>query len=324
MNTTEWNSTLNTTFQGINSTNNSCSELFDSITEVLNPEWFKSILVTTGVSGILLNFMVIQTIKACGLVQNQSVRLLMYFSMVDIISSLNNIIRFVFSKNEHLVSCQAAQFLHVMGLFSIHSSIYMFAVTALDRYFKVCYMEEYERKFTPIRFKISLAWYLLLITLQTFMAGYFNLKYYIGYGSKYTISINITVVVLTDFLYARSIILLRRYKKVNEAVAENIQNIILTTEICLYLFGLNQVYMLAASIIFRMQILTPSQKIVGRQLATLLPCLTGLINAIYFFAMNKAAKEDIKLRLRYWRQEYFFWIPNTRVSMEPSNEQIQK
>ena len=302
------NLALNHTINNITSTteDDRCKSLIENITVMTeHSTWFLVLLLSFGILGIFANCLVIRAIVVLGQNQNQSIRLLMYLSMVDILSALNNILRFFFANYPQLVTCHVARFIHIIGVFSIYSSIYMFSVTALDRYFKVHYLENYEEKFTPIRFRFAIAGYALAIVIQTTLATYFSLTYYIGYGSSYATPLNIVVFLSMTILYTKSTLQLRRYKKVNENLAENIQNIIKITQIYLYLFALYPVYIMATAVMLRLKILTKSEEIFTKQIATLIPCVIGSINAIYFFLMNKEAKNDIRLYLRYLRRTYF-------------------
>ena len=289
-----------------NATFNKCFSIIQSVTNVTTNRalWFQVLILSFGIFGLVANYLVIRSIIVLRQSQNQSIRLLMYLSMMDMLSAVNNILRFSFTKLAHLVTCPVAQFIHIISLFSIFGSIFMFAVTAIDRYFKVHYLAEYEQKFTPLRFRIALAWYFLLTLLQTIVAGYFNITYYVGYGSSYTNPINIAVILITGALYAKSTHQLRKYKRVNENLVENIQNIINITQIYVYLFTIYPVYILIISTLLRMKILTKPQEVVGKQIAIQLPCIAGSINAIYFFLINKEAKDDLILYLRYLKRTY--------------------
>ena len=137
------------------------------------------------------------------------------------------------------------------------------------------------------------------------MTVYLSLTYYIGYGSSYTSPLNITVILLTAILNVKSALRLRRYKQLNGELAKNIQNIIKITQIYFYLFGLYPIYMLMTALLLRMKTLTRSEEIITKQIATLVPCMAGSINAIYFFLINKEAKDKIKLYLRFLKRTYY-------------------
>ena len=276
--------TMNNTSSNLTKEDSRCLLLIENVTVMTeHTAWFQVLLLSFGVLGVFANCLVIRAIVVLGQNQNQSIRILMYLSMVDILSALTSILRFIFAKFSHLVTCNVAGFMHIITIFSIYSSIYMFTVTAIDRYFKVHYLEDYELTFTPIRFQITLAWYALITLLQTTLSVYFSFTYFMGYGSSYTLLINIAVILLTSILYAKSTFQLRRYKRMNENLAENIQNIIKITQIYLYLFALYPIYMLTVVLMLRLKILTQSEEIFTKQIATLVPCMAGLINAIYFF-----------------------------------------
>ena len=267
-----------------------CQSLIESIITVSSQViWFQTLLITLGIVGIIANYLVIRAIVVLRQNANQSIRLLMYLSMIDMSSSFNNIIRFLFGRQPQWVNCHVARFIHIFGLWTIYSSIYMFAITALDRYFKI-YMDDYEQKFNPVRFRVAMVCYLILTCLQTTMAAYFNLTYYVGYGATYTTTLNIIIVLLTAILYVKSTIQLKKYKRENESFAESIQSIINITQIYVYLFMINPVCLLIISFMIRQKFLTPFQENMTKQIATILPSITGSINAIYFFLTNKEAK----------------------------------
>ena len=288
-------------------TDKRCQSLIGNVTVISDhtTTWFQVLLLPFGVIGIFANYLVIRAIVVLGQNQNQSIRLLMYLSMVDILNAVTNILRFIFANFSNLVTCHVAGFLLILGTFSIYSSIYMFAMTAIDRFFKVHYLEDYQQTFTPVRFRITLAWYAIITIIQTVMTVYFSLTHYIGYGSSYTTPITIVVILVTTILYAKSTLQLRRYKRLNENLAENIQNIIKITQIYHYLFAIYPVYVLTVSVLLRMKILAQTEEIITKQIATLVPCMAGSINAIYFFLINKEAQDEIKLYWRYLKRTYF-------------------
>ena len=304
-------------------TSHNCQSVIEAITSMTEQAtWFSVSLISFGIFGILINCMVIRAIIVLGQTQNQSIRLLMYLSMIDISNSLHNILRFIFAEYSHLVTCPVAQFLHIFGIFSIYSSVCMFAVTAIDRYFKVYYLEDYERTFTPVRFRITLVWYAILTLLQTFMATYFNLTYYVGYGYFYTKPANIVVILLAAILYVKSTLKLKRYKEVNKTIGENIQNFIKITQVYLYLFGIYPVYLAIASFMIRLRVFSRSQETVIKQIGTLAPCVAGTVNAIYFFLINKEATADVKLYLIYLKREYWCFQSRQIDAHELQDRQI--
>ena len=246
-----------------------------------------------GCFGLLANAFVIFIIKTTRQLQNQSIKLLMYLSCVDFYSSIIALIRIPLFIHAKRLSCAGIGWMYFFTLVSIYSTNYLFALTGLDRFLRIKYLDEYNTKFTPLRFRITIYWYFALVIILPTVSAYLNSKHYIGYASKYVLTFNILLVLTTVIFYALSIFKLRRLRKFNQVISDATQNILNVTKVYLYLFigctGGTLCYQLILSR-FSWTRVRPEIMV---NVIRLLPTIQGSINAMAFVIIHPLARRYV-------------------------------
>ena len=254
---------------------------------------FISLYASFGIFGLLLNGFVIQIIKATKQSQNQSIKLLMYLSCVDLVSSIIALGRIPLFVNGEKTSCRTLSWTYFLSLLSIYASNYLFALTGFDRFLRIKYLEDYNQYFTCRRFRVIMAWYVFLTILQSGIGAYFNSKHHIGYASSYVMPINIIVVIITILFYALSIYKLRQLRKTNQAISDATKSVLKVTKIYLYLFVCSTGATLIYQVVLNRLTLSRLQPLIMQNVIILLPTILGCINAVAFLVLNPHAKRYI-------------------------------
>lgn len=254
-----------------------------------------------GCFGLPANAFVIFIIKTTRQSQNQSMKLLMYLSCVDLYSSVIALIRIPLFIHAEQLSCTGLRWSYFFTLISFYATNYLFALTGLDRFLRLKYLDEYDAKFTPLRFRITLYWYFALIIILPTVTTYLNTQYYIGYASRYVLPFNIILVITTVIFYALSIFLLRRLRKFdNEVISDATQNILNVTKIYFYLFigftGGTVCYLIILSRLSWIR-LRPGIMV---NIMRLLPTILGSINAIAFVVIHPLARRYVAAQTSHW------------------------
>eukprot|EP00111_Clytia_hemisphaerica_P011360 TCONS_00033264-protein len=267
-----------------------------------------------GCFGLLANTLVIFLINTVRLLQNQSMKLLMYLSIVDLYSSAIALIRIPLFINAKKLSCAGLTWSYFFMLVSFYSTDYLFALTGLDRFLRIKYLENYGTKFTPLRFRITFCWYCFFVIGIPFVTTYFNAQHSIGYASKYVLPVNGFATVLTIVLYGLSIYQLRRLRKLNQVISDAIENILKVTIVYLYLFGA------FVGGIASYQVILGRSKSLGFRPETmfnvtrLLPSVLGSLNAVAFVVIHPLARRYVA------STRFFAWIYTSNRVGEANNE----
>ena len=257
-----------------------------------------------GVFGIFINTVVVFIIYKTNQIRKRSIRLLAYLSVVDVFSSIVCISRGVVALYVNTVSCTVLKWGYYLLLLSVYASGYLFSLVGLDRYLKIKYLEEYEVKFTNKKFIICLVWYIVLVVAQATVGAVCNWDNYIGYAGKYTTPLNLIEVFVSIFLFVVSTVKLFKYKRSNPSISVTLKSHIKYTNIYMVLFFITQGYSVFYQIILNISTLNSTQVIILQNFISLVPSITGWINAIIFLCINGLSRRYLKLLL----------LPSNRVS----------
>ena len=217
----------------------------------------------------------------------------MYLSCVDFYSSIIALIRIPLFIHAKRLSCAGLGWSYFFTLISFYSTNYLFALTGLDRFLRIKYLETYDTKFTPLRFRITFCWYCALVIAMPCISTYFNAQHSIGYASKYVLPVNALFTVLTILFYGLSIYQLRRLRKLNQVISDAIKNILNVTIIYMYLF-----VAFTGGISFYQFILGRSKSFGLRpesmfNVIRLLPSVAGSLNAVAFVIIHPLARRYV-------------------------------
>ena len=188
----------------------------------------------TGLLGIIINSIVILLIVVTKQRRIQSIRLLMYLSCVDIFTSFVVFIRVFGAIPGFKHSCMLPSIYYFFQILSVYMSMYLFALTGLDRYLRIKYLEEYPNVFTKKRFQLVMAIYVSISLVQAIVSGILNTTNYIGYAFIYTVPVNVLVLITVFILYFLSILKLREYQRKGTNISEAIKSIMKITKVYLY------------------------------------------------------------------------------------------
>ena len=243
--------------------------------------------VITGVIGIITNSTVVLLICKTRQLKNQSIRLLMYLSYVDIFTSSVLIFR-VFTGSEG--TCYRTSIYYYVWISSTYLSLYLFQLTVIDRYLRIKYLEEYPNVFTKSRFHSVIGFYLFTSIVHAIVVGVLNTTNYIGYAFKFSFPVNALGFITIFIFYFLSILKLKEYQRMNRNISEATKGIVRITKVHLYLFVSKIVVLIGTQGLMR----TMSDGILLetiRRGIVVWPSIVGTINAIVFIIINPPSRE---------------------------------
>ena len=241
------------------------------------------LFVVTGITGIIVNSIVILLIVKTNQLKNQSIRLLMYLSCVDIFNSTVLIVR-VFTGFER--TCYGNAIYFFLRRISICLLLYLFLLSVVDRYLQIKYLDEYPNVFTKNRFRLTIGLYIIISVAQAIVIGFLSTKNYIAYSFWLVFPVNALVSITVITLYFLSILKLKEYQRTNRNISEAIKGTVRITKVYLYLFVATVVVLITTQALKRT--IEPSGVLFKtiRKCTMILPSIVGTINAIAFVIIN--------------------------------------
>ena len=152
------------------------SQQFCERTEETISETYYPLYGVVGILGMVINSIVILFIVVTKQLRIQSIRLLMYLSCGDIFTSFVTFMRVFGTISGFKPTCTLMAAYYFFRLLSGYMTIYLYALTGLDRYLRIKYLEEYSNVFTKKRFKFVMVLYLLICLEQSIATGMLNTK----------------------------------------------------------------------------------------------------------------------------------------------------
>ena len=207
------------------------SQQFCETVEETISDTYHSFYGVVGFLGIVVNSTVILFIVVAKQFRIQSIRLLMYLSCVDIFTSFVTFLRVFGAISGFKHNCMLLTAYYFFRLLSTYMTLYLSALTGLDRYLRIKYLEEYPNVFTKRRFKFVMVLYLLICLAQTIAAGILNTKNHVGYAFKYTVPVNVLVFIAVFIFYFLSILKLKEYQKTGTNISEATKGIVKITKV---------------------------------------------------------------------------------------------
>lgn len=119
-----------------------------------------------------LNSLVLYVITKTRQWNNQSVRLIFFVSCADILWAwLGNVTHAIYVLVCHLLStCQIRVFILAVTNMATYTSLDFIVLVGLDRFLHIYYLNDYNSKFSPARFRKVLIGFLVIMLLQS-LAG---------------------------------------------------------------------------------------------------------------------------------------------------------
>ena len=269
------------------------SQQFCERAEETMSETYYPIYGVVGFLGIVVNSMVILLIIVTKQLRIQSIRLLMYLSCVDVFTSLVTLLRAfgVFPGFKH--NCLLLATYYFFILLSGYMTFFLFALTGLDRYLRIKYLEEYSNVFTKKRFDFVMVLYVIVSLTQTIVTGVLNTQNYVGYAFKYTVPVNILVFITVFIFYFLSISKLREYQNAGTNISEATKSIMKITKVYLYLFAFTFGMLVVFQTLHTVIVSTRIQTQIFKNLFGLWPSIMGIINGIAFIIINPPTRNLI-------------------------------
>lgn len=271
-----------------------CLQIFAKADSISSP--IKNLLAwiffTVAVFGIMINsFLVLLIQKRRRFHKNQSIRLIMYLSLVDIYSCVFlNVAYICFLWHKTTMPCSVIVFLYGVSRFAMYSTAYMALMTGLDRFLHIAYLNEYSTVYTKFRFKLSLVGYFMLVLTVTVVTTVTNTRKGLGAAGKYTSPVNIILVALTILMYLLSVYTMQKHKKDNIKLSRTSQRVVRIALVYLILFiVLHGVLGLYQMLFIRYWKHKAEDEISSVMwfIVLLLPSLGGIVNAAMFLVINR-------------------------------------
>ena len=254
-----------------------------------------AIFFSLGLLGVLMNSFVVFCIHKTKQLDVQSIQLFRNFSIIDIFNSIINFIHLkaIFS-DPRQTGCTFNYVLACMLKFSIHSSRMMVPITAIDRYIHIKHHAEYALIFTPLRFKFIHVLYFICTLYQSSITTVIVLVNGTYPSLKYTIPLSCAVVLLTVFLYLKSINLLKQHVNTTTNLTSSKRSIVKITSLYFYGYLFNIAILLAqpflAKIVIQISGANSSASSVQRVIFHVTPTLIAIVNALAFLWINRKCR----------------------------------
>ena len=271
-----------------------CSQIFAKADSISVPikNLLAWIFLTVAVFSIVINsFLVLLIRKRRRFHKNQSIRLIMYLSVVDIYSCVFlNVAYICFLWHKSTMPCSVIVFLYGISRFAMYSTAYMALMTGLDRFLHVMYLNEYSSVYTRLRFKISLVGYFVVVLAVTAITTVTNARNGLGSAGKYTVPVNILAVVVNVVMYLVSVHIMRQHKKANIKLSRTSERVVRIAFVYLILFIVLQGVLGLYQVLFVRFWKYSSADETGSVMwfiVFLLPSLNGIVNAAMFLVINR-------------------------------------
>ena len=254
---------------------------------------FFCLLMVTGLLGIATNAFLVYLVMETKQFKNQSIRLLTYLSFVDILSSCISCVLCLQILYASSISCDFTNTISILNNLSKLSSGYFAALTGLDRYLRVTYLNDYERVFTPTKFRIAIFVYVITVLLLTLITTYFHFVNSKEDVIKIIGPINFLSYSIVIGLYILSIRKLKGHAKDNVRISEKTAGIAKITKLYFYLFILSQGYMILMHTLSLQGFISQHQKKYFVIINGNVPAMLGIINAIIVMNVNRKIKRRL-------------------------------
>ena len=272
-----------------------CSQIFAKADSISPPikNLLAWIFLTVAVFGIVINsFLVLLIRKRRRFNKNQSIRLIMYLSLVDIYSCVFLNVAYIcfLWHNRGTMPCSVIVGLYGVSRFAMYSTAYMAVMTGLDRFLHVTYLNEYSNIYTKLRFKLSLVAYFLVVIAVTTITTVTNARNGLGSAGKFTVPVNVRAVVVNIFMYLVSVRIMRQHKKANIKLSRTSQRVVRIAFVYLILFiilhGVLGMYQVLFIRFWKYTSDDETSSVVWF-FAFMLPSLNGIVNAAMFLVINR-------------------------------------
>jgi len=270
-----------------------CFQIYDR-SELLSDELrlcIVTLLLVVGCVGLAINSVVVWVIGSTKvLMRNQSMRLILYLSLVDIHCCIMlNSTYTAFLLYHRQLTCLQTLLLYGVSRFAIYSTAYMAVLTNIDRYLRIIFLSDYTRRFTPTLFRGTIASYFILVLAQTLVTTIDNFNNGLGNAGRFTAPVNIGFSVINIALFLISIKKMNEYRKSNVLLSRTTQHVVRIAKAYMVLFLVFQGVMGVYQIVFirYLKHLRSQLNLASTFLINLVPLCCGVVNAIIFLRINQ-------------------------------------
>ena len=286
------NLTTNTTVDLINGSH--CMDLsmiYDAM-DTSSRYGFAVFSIIIGLIGILVNSLTVHLIVRTKQHRNQSMKLLMYISCIEVLNGCICCIHAVQILFD--IPCFVFVIIQYLKLFSIMNTA-PFAIV-IDRYIRIKHLNNYDQVLTRTRFQILFIGYLIFTVITTVLIQSFN--YFLGYGSAKIFFIPIMTLggIFITTLYILSVLKLSRHAREKQNISNSTKMITRATKIYFFLTVFGMTYTILVNQVLGKFILNnyrelfaATLKIVAFNLSTIL----GVLNALVLIKLNRKMKNCV-------------------------------
>ena len=252
-----------------------------------------------GIVGVTINPLVIYVIQKTKQTKNQSILLIQYLTILDILTGLSSISQAYQILHYKEISCAAIISIYVVDVTTAYTSSYMAGMVGLDRFLRIQYLARYKEVFTRKRFYLSLFGIAILVLFQSILTLSLNVTHYPRYAGPYALPVNIFFVILAFLLHLLSIRKLTIHQKANRRLSKSSRNITKIALVYFCTFLIFQGYLLSFQMLF--VIINGKLKLEAEAfiIVTKFLMLTtqASINSIAFLRINRKARRFLKKML---------------------------
>ena len=228
--------------------------------------------------------------------KNQSMRMVLYISVIDILyavfGSTAQIVHIVVPNH---LNCQQRTYLMFFPHLLVHLSMYAVMFVALDRFLHVMLLRRYKNVVTPYKYHSVLAIYLCTGVITAAILNFGSTFLGENGNTTYSASINLLFVTGTTSIYIASIAKLKIYQKTSRKVSANTRSLnkMTTSFLAIITITFTPIFVFAA---FLVQI----EKEIGNERAIILyhsliflANFNSSLNALAYLRLNAEAKRRI-------------------------------
>ena len=275
-----------------------CNSFFDDVFWISNVE--KLIIVAFYIALFIVNTFVnslsIYVNVAVNHCKNQSMRMILYMSVIDIlyggIGFTSEVIHILIS-NE--LDCQQRRLLLFSPLLLSYFSAFTVMFMALDRFLHVMLLGRYDEIIPRKKYNFLLAFYLLIAAGQTILTSFGQIFFGENGGALYSAPVNLLFITGTISIYIASIIKLNIYAKTSRNIGSKMTklNKLTTAFLIIYAVTYSPMMLFSATIKHIKGWIGPANTYILAQSLLLVAKCNSSLNAFAYLNLNLKAKQKV-------------------------------
>ena len=258
--------------------------------------------------------------------KNQSTRLIMYLSIVDIFgtSIINGVPAFYMISYYEAFSCFSLLTMDTFVNSSISITYMMTVGIAFDRMMKIRYLNEYSSKMTPFRFRLVIVCLFICAGVQTFLV--FTGIFFFGYGYAIILSTPLHVVcsVFLVACHVSSIKKLKAMSATSQTVSASDRSIVRIASLHFAIFVVCLMPILVCQLVRNIFLSKITSEVIDILVISFLYVLVSLhstLNAFMFLYVNREARRKVMVFLQ--RVNVLLFSMSNRLNGQVAPMEIQ-